>query len=67
MIEAAFQGVCGQCGERYPIGTKIARDPQVGWMHAPYCPPDVLARPAQPGEVVCSDCFLIHPAGACDR
>lgn len=28
--------------------------------------PDPLLQ-ARPGETVCPDCFLIHPAGCCDR
>lgn len=64
---AAFSGYCRRCGLRYPPRTPIVMSADgLGWVHAA-CPGGPVMRPAQPGEVVCPDCFLIHPKGACDR
>ena len=63
-FEASFSGVCGNCGLRYPPGTRIVRHAG-GWAHAA-CPADPMTLPAQKGEVACKRCFLIHPEGACD-
>ena len=69
---ASFPGLCGLCGEGYPEGTLICRaaTPELPpravshWVHE-VCPDPTPA--VRKGEVVCRDCFLIHPEGACDR
>lgn len=66
-IQARYSGVCPECGERWQPGDLI-RSQAVGaehheyWMHA-VCPNDKLAASIRPGEVVCQDCWLVHPKG----
>lgn len=70
-IPAAFPGWCGLCGVWYVEGTEIRKVApsefvegklEAHWVHA-VCP-DPLPH-ARAGEVICPDCFLIHPAGEC--
>lgn len=69
-IPARYSGVCPECGERWQPGDLIRSAAQpiwpTVWTHA-VCPdvpdPDAI----RPGEQVCTDCWLIHPKGACDR
>ena len=70
-IPARYSGMCPDCGERWQPGDLIRTDQlnDVGlalWTHAT-CPdvPDISA--VRPGEVICTDCWLIHPKGECDR
>ena len=70
-IKARYSGTCPKCGERWQPDDLIRSDFKVPgrypiWTHAT-CPnvpdPDAL----RPGETVCTDCWLVHPVGACDR
>ena len=70
-ITARWSGYCSECGERWQRDDPI-RPVVVGcehmerWVHdaCPDAPdPDAL----RPGETVCTDCWLVHPKGACDR
>lgn len=71
-MQARFAGACSVCGSPIALGDDISPY-RWGWVHA-RCAPDggVLAPAFAPAfaplgwEVVCSECFLIHPAGACD-
>ena len=73
-IPARYSGLCSECGERWQPGDLIRSDYKVPgrypiWTHA-VCPDaaiDALMARARTGEVSCSECFLIHPEGACDR
>ena len=72
-IQARYSGVCPKCGERWQPGDLIRSDYKVPgrypiWTHA-VCPDaaiDALMARARTGEVSYSECFLIHPEGACD-
>ena len=68
---AHYSGLCPRCGERWQPGDLIACEERTGspgadpiWRHA-VCPDP--APSVRPGEVICPACWLIHPAGACDR
>lgn len=70
-IPARWSGYCSECGERWqpgdPIRSVVAGcEHKERWVHD-RCPdvpdPDSL----RPGETVCTDCWLVHPVGACDR
>ena len=71
-IMARYSGVCIECGERWQPGDLIRAGDctedgrPTAWMHAA-CP--LMLDPAvlRPGETVCTDCWLVHPEGACDR
>lgn len=76
-MQSRYGGWCSVCGSSIAVADDISPYRQ-SWVHA-RCVPDGGAPSgtdyrqridrAKPrvGEVVCSDCFLIHPAGACDR
>ena len=70
-IQARYSGYCPECGERWQPGDLIRSDDREPnglpiWAHAvcPYTPDPTTINP---GEQVCTDCWLIHPKGACDR
>lgn len=70
-IPARYSGVCPDCGERWQPGDPIRfalnpRSEHPWWRHA-VCPIVLDAADLRPGEVACPDCWLVHPAGACDR
>ena len=75
-MQARFAGACSVCGSPIALGDDI-NPYRWGWVHT-RCAPDGgapsgidyrqridRAKPRE-GEVVCSECFLIHPEGACD-
>ena len=65
---AQYPGTCTACGNAIVPQQLILPSERSGnwqlYAHAD-CPPDPAV--VQPGEVACSSCFLIHPAGECDR
>lgn len=65
-IKARYSGTCPECGERWQPGDLIYYG-GTGGQHA-RCPdaPDPLPA-ARAGEVNCTNCWLIHPEGSCDR
>ena len=70
-IPARYSGVCLDCGERWQPGDLIRTGAYLPgeapvWQHAA-CPVVPDAADPRPGEVLCPDCWLIHPTGACDR
>ena len=70
-IQARWSGTCPECGERWQPGDLIRSDDREPdglpiWIHAA-CPDVPDATTINPGEQVCTDCWLIHPEGACDR
>ena len=67
-IPARYSGLCIECGERWQPGDLIRSDQlnDVGmalWTHA-VCPDPIDPTTVNPGEQVCTDCWLIHPKGA---
>jgi hypothetical protein len=58
---ALYAGVCQECLGHFDAGVLIKPAPGDGYVHS-RCP-DPLAVTSPP----CPDCFLVHPAGACDR
>ena len=68
---ARYSGTCPECGERWQPGDLIRSDDREPnglpiWTHAA-CPIPYDLTAVNPGETVCTDCWLIHPEGACDR
>lgn len=63
-FRARYAGTCDDCGGPIIPGDRVgynAAQELVHWV----CPPEPPA--VRPGEVSCPVCFLIHPAGECDR
>lgn len=64
-VLAEHQGTCPACDGRYAERTPIRRrelgTPREGWGH------DVCPDPLAVEHPPCSACFLVHPAGTCDR
>ena len=65
IITALYSGVCPECGGRWQPGDQI-RVAEGAWRHAE-CPDDLGEFDLKPTEAVCQTCWLVHPAGACDR
>lgn len=70
-IVARYSGYCPECGERWQPGDLIRSDDREPnglpiWSHAA-CPTPYDPTAVNPGETVCTDCWLVHPEGACDR
>lgn len=70
-IRARYSGLCPECGGRWEPGDAIDTVEPGNlsrWVHA-VCPDDDTSDPTvlKPHEIVCPDCFLIHPRGVCDR
>ena len=66
-IPARYSGVCPECGERWQPGDLIrtverATEGLPTWQHAT-CPVIPDAADLRPGEILCADCWLIHPHG----
>lgn len=59
---ARYAGTCPDCEQRWSPGDLIRRKPEtltqdVLWQHA-VCPDDIDDLSLQPGEHVCTSCFL---------
>ena len=70
-IPARYAGTCSACGGRWQPGDlirgQVDAPGQSGyWVHAA-CPDDPADTDLKPGETVCARCWLVHPAGECDR
>ena len=65
IITAKYAGTCPDCGGRWQEGDRI-RVAEGAWRHET-CPDDPGEFDLKRGESVCTACWLIHPAGACDR
>ena len=61
---ARYAGTCDDCGGRIAPGDRVGYNAAQELVHWE-CPPEPPA--VRPGEERCPVCFLIHPAGACDR
>lgn len=64
---ARYPGSCAECGGPIEPGQAIAYAGAIGPLAPVHweCPPEPPT--VRPGEVSCPVCFLIHPAGECDR
>ncbi|MFF2388921.1 hypothetical protein [Agromyces sp. NPDC058104] len=66
---ARFPGRCAECGGKIHEGEQIQSPPEgqvTGVYRHVVCPEPIdPARPAA-HEEQCSECFMIHPKGACD-
>lgn len=65
-LMARYSGVCPECGERWQPGEYIRADEDKQWKHV-HCPDVTDDLSLRPNETVCTDCWLVHPEGACDR
>jgi hypothetical protein len=61
-FDAKYPGQCQECAGWFPEGARIVSLSTTGGYAHEVCP-DPLAVERPP----CPDCFLVHPAGACDR
>ena len=63
-IEAQHPGVCGDCGQRFDVGTRLVRNDDAGWVHE-RCPEPSSPFDYDP-ERVCGSCWLVKStAGSC--
>ncbi len=64
MFEAAYHGVCEECGGDIEPGDRIRRV-QDGYVHAGCQDPALRVRPKERKEETCTTCFIIRPC-RCD-
>ena len=72
-IQARYSGTCPECGGRWQPGDLIRSERTAPgnlniaiWQHA-VCPDSEDPTALRKGESVCTECWLVHPKGACGQ